>query len=64
MMQYWTSFARSGVPISAGSADWSTFHSSSHVMRFEPGKVDEYDAGSAHHCGFWQKLYPSLMQLP
>ena len=62
MMQYWTSFARSGVPISAGSAAWSAFQSSSRVMRFEPGKVGEYDANAGHRCGFWKKLYPSLRQ--
>ena len=61
MMQYWTSFARSGIPISAGSAACSAFQSSSHVMRFEPGNVGEYDADAGHRCGFWKKLYPSLL---
>ena len=62
MVEYWTSFARSSTPSSAGSPTWSMFQSSTRVMRFELGKVGEYDAGTEHRCGFWKKLYPSLTQ--
>ena len=64
MVEYWTSFARSGTPISADSPSWSIFQSSTRVIRFEPGKVGEYDAGAEHRCAFWKKLYPSLARQP
>jgi para-nitrobenzyl esterase len=31
-------------------------------MRFDPGKVGSFDAGAEHHCGFWKKLYPTILK--
>jgi para-nitrobenzyl esterase len=61
MAAYWSSFARTGRPAPAGLPDWSKFESDKAVMRFEPGPLKEYDAGAAHKCAFWLKLYPQLL---
>ena len=61
MIEYWTSFAANGVPQAHNARAWSAFKTGSRVMRFEPGNVDYFDATAAHHCSFWQKLYPTLL---
>jgi para-nitrobenzyl esterase len=32
-------------------------------MRLAPDAVGEYDAAAAHHCAFWQELYPDRLSL-
>ena len=61
MMAYWTSFAATGVPRAAGQADWKLFGPGGMAMRLEPGKMQLFDAVSAHHCRFWKSLYPRLL---
>ena len=61
MAEYWTSFARSGVPVAQGAPEWTPFHRDDKVLRFEPGKVDYFDAGKQHNCGFWKELYPDIL---
>jgi para-nitrobenzyl esterase len=59
MMDYWTSFAATGTPSAQDAPSWAQFVSEDRVMRLEPGKLGYFDAGTAHHCGFWQQLYPT-----
>ncbi len=61
MMAYWTSFARTGRPSGTGLPAWKPFKSDRSVMRLEPGKVGDFDAGAAHHCAFWRRLYPEAL---
>jgi len=61
MMAWWTSFARTGTPSGAGLPIWKPFRSDRAVMRLEPGKVGDFDAGAAHHCAFWRRLYPEAL---
>jgi para-nitrobenzyl esterase len=61
MAQYWTSFARNGVPTAVGAPVWEPFRSDDRVLRFEPDRVSYSDAGTQHNCGFWAELYPSIL---
>ena len=62
MLDYWTSFARDGVPKtdrkSEGPAVWPAAANARMVLRLEPGNVGFYNADAAHKCGFWRKLFP------
>jgi para-nitrobenzyl esterase len=61
MTAWWTSFARSGKPTATGAPTWKPFVSDRAVMRLEPGHMGDFDAGAAHHCAFWRRLYPELL---
>ncbi len=61
MTAWWTSFARTGKPDARGAPAWKPFVSDRAVMRLEPGKTGDFDAGAAHRCGFWRRLYPELL---
>ena len=61
MVDYWTSFARSGVPRARSAPPWTSFESGSHILRLDEGTIDYFDASAAHHCAFWRRLYPSLL---
>jgi para-nitrobenzyl esterase len=63
MMAYWTSFARTGTPQASLLPAWTPFKSANQVMRFAPDNVWNFDAGAAHHCAFWQGLYPDRLSL-
>ncbi len=58
MAAYWGAFARSGKPTVAGLPAWHRFRSDAAVLRLDPSHVVEYDAGQAHQCRFWARLYP------
>ncbi|WP_284945041.1 carboxylesterase/lipase family protein [Acidisoma cladoniae] len=62
MMEYWTSFAATGMPAAKGEPAWAPMTSTKKIMRLEPGKVGYFDGASAHHCAFWQQLYPTSLQ--
>jgi para-nitrobenzyl esterase len=51
---YWAQLARTGRP----SRCWDRFWSSHQVLRFGPGAVRDFDAGAAHDCNLWRRLYP------
>ncbi|HEY3275547.1 MAG TPA: carboxylesterase family protein [Syntrophorhabdaceae bacterium] len=61
MMAYWTSFAKTGRPAAPDSPGWEVFNADNKVMNLEPGKVGYFNAGAAHHCGFWKTLYPDIL---
>ncbi|NVO17195.1 MAG: carboxylesterase family protein [Rhodoplanes sp.] len=61
MMAYWTSFARTGIPVAAGAAAWPRYASETSVMNLVPGEVRTFDASVAHRCGFWKPLYPTFL---
>jgi para-nitrobenzyl esterase len=61
MLEYWTSFAATGVPVAREAPAWTPFESSSRVLRLDQGKVGYFDAATEHHCAFWRALYPDLL---
>ncbi|MDC7784494.1 carboxylesterase family protein [Rhodoplanes sp. TEM] len=61
MTAYWTSFARTGVPVAAGAPVWPRYTKETAVMNFTPGQVGTFDASVAHKCGFWKPLYPGFL---
>ncbi|HXB83630.1 MAG TPA: carboxylesterase family protein [Candidatus Acidoferrum sp.] len=61
MIDYWTEFARTGVPEASGQITWTPYENSARVLRLDQGSIHYFDAGAAHHCAFWKKLYPSLL---
>jgi para-nitrobenzyl esterase len=58
MVAYWSSFAYTGRPAPAALPAWPKYRAATDVLRFEPGEVHTFDAGTAHHCGFWRHHYP------
>jgi para-nitrobenzyl esterase len=61
MTSYFTSFAKTGRPVAADAPTWPIFANDGDVMRFAPGETGLFDAASAHKCGFWKTLYPSIL---
>ena len=61
MIRYWTAFARTGTPAAPDQIAWTPFESSAAVLRLDESTTTYFDAGAAHHCAFWQKLYPNLL---
>ncbi len=62
MVGYWTNFARTGNPNSAGAPLWPALRASSpHAPSVQslapgPGGIHPVDASSAHACSFWDRL--------
>jgi len=58
MMGYWTSFARSGTPNTAGAAWWAPVTEGQYVVQhLRPDSVGpRMWSGADHNCGFWQEL--------
>jgi para-nitrobenzyl esterase len=61
MIDYWSSFARSGVPARAGLPQWQDFGGSRQAMRLQPGALGMFDASAAHRCALWEGLYPQAL---
>jgi len=61
MLRYWTSFAAKGVPHARNTRAWTPFQNGTHVLRLDQGDIGYFDAATAHHCSFWQQLYPNLL---
>jgi para-nitrobenzyl esterase len=64
IISYWGAFARNGRPQVRGLPAWNRFRSDKAVLRLDPDKLGEFDAGAAHHCEFWRKLYPRALSTP
>ncbi|GAA0913468.1 hypothetical protein GCM10009560_05640 [Nonomuraea longicatena] len=60
MIGYWTAFARTGNPNSAGAPDWPVFTKAGKtVLSLKPtsqGGIGPADYSSAHRCDFWRGL--------
>ncbi|MFD8980215.1 carboxylesterase/lipase family protein [Streptomyces sp. NPDC059564] len=62
MVDYWTTFARTGNPNTSGAPLWPLLSPSSPLARSVqslapgPGGIHPVDARSAHHCAFWDRL--------
>jgi para-nitrobenzyl esterase len=61
MIEYWTAFARTGVPEASDQIAWTPYQTSARILRLDQGSIHYVDAGAAHHCDFWKKLYPRLL---
>ena len=61
MIDLWASFVRTGRPEAAHAPAWPRFTTGRDVYRLEPGHLGPFDAAAAHHCAFWQSLYPTLL---
>ncbi len=61
MLAYWSHFAHSGAPAPAGLPAWPDYSGDAAVLRFDAGEIRLFDAGVAHHCEFWQRLYPEIL---
>ncbi|MGC2632696.1 MAG: carboxylesterase family protein [Candidatus Cybelea sp.] len=61
MIDYWTAFARTGIPEASGQIAWTPYRSAARILRLDQGSIHYFDAGAAHRCAFWKKLYPSLL---
>jgi para-nitrobenzyl esterase len=61
MVAYWSAFAHTGNPGSAGGPQWQAFAKGGQALRLKPGAVGMYDAGQAHQCALWERLYPDLL---
>jgi para-nitrobenzyl esterase len=64
MIAYWGAFARTGRPQVRGLPAWNRFRSDKAVLRLDPDKLGEFDAGGAHQCAFWRQLYPQALSAP
>jgi para-nitrobenzyl esterase len=62
MLGLWMSFVRDGRPVADGVPVWPQFHRPTDVLWLEPGKTQLANISHEHRCGFWQGLYPALLQ--
>ncbi|MEU2390343.1 carboxylesterase family protein [Streptomyces sp. NPDC007369] len=62
MVDYWTTFARTGNPNTANAPLWPVLRPSSPLARSVqslapgPGGIEPVDAYAAHRCSFWDRL--------
>lgn len=61
MIDYWTNFAATGDPDTAGAPAWPAFEAGTgkpHVQALAPGDggIGPVDLAADHHCGFWSRL--------
>jgi para-nitrobenzyl esterase len=61
MIEYFTAFAATGTPAAPDQIAWTPFETSAAVLRLDQGPTAYFDAGAAHRCAFWQRLYPNLL---
>jgi len=61
MVAYWSAFVHSGHPAAAGGPQWQAFAKGGQALRLKPGEVGMFDAGQAHQCALWERLYPDLL---
>jgi para-nitrobenzyl esterase len=55
MRSEWTSFAKTGLPSSAGAPSWPRFTADDQAMLslIPPAPQPETNFATDHHCGFW-----------
>lgn len=63
MTGYWTRFARTGVPGTAGAPEWPRYRSpAAPVLSLAPGPdgIRTVDARAEHHCALWDAQWPRV----
>lgn len=60
MADYWTAFARTGIPAAEGAPAWPRYRSPASVLTLAPGPggIRTADAHAAHHCALWDARWP------
>ncbi|MCP2168682.1 carboxylesterase/lipase family protein [Goodfellowiella coeruleoviolacea] len=55
MVNYWTTFARTGNPNGNGEVNWPRYRSAADVLSLDiaPGGIHTVDIEKNSHCGFW-----------
>jgi para-nitrobenzyl esterase len=53
MIGYWTTFARTGDPNTAGAPHWAPYRSGARVQSLAPTRIGPVNDLTEHHCGFW-----------
>ena len=61
MLEYFTSFARTGKPEASGAPVWELYTEEDRVLNLEPGKIGYFNASQAAQCDFWKTLYPEVL---
>ena len=62
LLAYWSRFAHSGTPHAAAWSRWPKYSGEASVIQFAAGDVRLFEANTAHHCAFWQTLYPDVLR--
>ncbi|MFE2125421.1 carboxylesterase/lipase family protein [Streptomyces amritsarensis] len=62
MADYWTAFARTGVPAAPGAPQWPRLGASARVLSLAPGAdgIRTVDARAEHHCALWDERWPGV----
>ncbi|WP_405676933.1 carboxylesterase family protein [Streptomyces sp. NBC_00868] len=62
MGDYWTGFARTGVPAATGAPRWPRYRSPASVLSLAPGTggIRTVDARAEHHCALWDARWPPV----
>lgn len=58
MIATWASFIRTGRPTAKGVPTWKPYSQGATAIRFEPGRIQQFDPWSDHKCAFWKSSYP------
>ncbi|GAA1611670.1 MULTISPECIES: carboxylesterase/lipase family protein [Kribbella] len=53
MISYWTQFAHTGNPNSAGQPQWQPFQNNGHVQSLGSSSITSADLAKEHQCAFW-----------
>ena len=62
MVEYWSTFARTGTPAASGQPAWAAYAGDGKGMTFVPGANGVTDLRQQHHCAFWAQMYPNAIQ--
>ncbi|MET9694526.1 carboxylesterase family protein [Streptomyces sp. NPDC006514] len=62
MTDYWTAFARTGVPAAPGAPRWPSDRTSVSALSLAPGAggIRTVDAREEHHCALWDARWPGV----
>ncbi|WP_234437685.1 carboxylesterase/lipase family protein [Streptomyces sp. WM6368] len=62
MADYWTAFARTGVPQAPGAPAWPRDPSATSALSLAPGAggIRTVDARAEHHCALWDAWWPQV----
>ncbi|MFB6563787.1 carboxylesterase/lipase family protein [Streptomyces sp. NPDC056400] len=62
MTDYWTAFARTGVPAAPGAPRWPSDRTSASALSLAPGEggIRTVDARAEHHCALWDARWPGV----